>query len=482
MRRTSFSLIAVLFLVLSSITISENLNACSTFMLEKYDELIFGHNLEQGKTQLPGLIFINKRNTFKTGRTLSELMTPDGMNPSSEKWISRYGSITFSVFGKDLIDGGMNEEGLYIWEMTYQLTQNIENDSLPAMFSANWMQFILDNYSTVEEVLENAVEYSLDGFSWHFFLADRSGNCAVIEFLDGKAVVNRKEYMPVTALCNTAYGDEVEILSYFKGFGGEYEASVSDFIVPRFVRAALLLKNYNPTIPVVDYSFTVLDNLSENDLSQWSVVFDINKNFLYYRTLANPEIKIVNLNQLDFSNNSPVQMLDIDSFKEGDVTKEFQPLSMEAVLALVEQLPLPEAAKTSGGLTLKEFNNSLAFHFQEASLQENQYFAGTWQGDVSIINKLFNAYYPELFTGDSWTVTFKTDEDRVSGLITNGNEDFFDTPVKNIRLLNEDISYTMRSGGSIVKFEGKISENLMTGKIYLDGILLDTIQLARVKD
>ena len=104
-------------------------NACSTFMLENGDELLFGHNLEQGNSQVPGLIFVNKRNTFKQGRTLSELMTPGGSDPSSEKWISRYGSVTFSVFGKDLIDGGMNEEGLYIWEMTYQLTRKIENDS-----------------------------------------------------------------------------------------------------------------------------------------------------------------------------------------------------------------------------------------------------------------------------------------------------------------------------------------------------------------
>jgi hypothetical protein len=33
-------------------------------------------------------------------------------------WISRYGSVTFSTFGKDMTDGGVNEVGLYIWEMS----------------------------------------------------------------------------------------------------------------------------------------------------------------------------------------------------------------------------------------------------------------------------------------------------------------------------------------------------------------------------
>ena len=89
-----------------------NIFACSTFKLQKGDSLVYGHNLNQGDIDVPGLIFLNKRGVFKTGRTWSELITKEQTNPSSLCWISRYGSVTFNVFGMDLPDGGMNEAGL----------------------------------------------------------------------------------------------------------------------------------------------------------------------------------------------------------------------------------------------------------------------------------------------------------------------------------------------------------------------------------
>ncbi|KPL07288.1 hypothetical protein AMJ86_04825 [bacterium SM23_57] len=103
-------LIVTLLAVLNHQTVS----ACSTFKLQKGDELIYGHNLNYGDIGVPGLIFINKRGIFKLGRTWSELTTKERLNPSSHCWISRYGSITFNAIGRDFPDGGMNEAGLFI--------------------------------------------------------------------------------------------------------------------------------------------------------------------------------------------------------------------------------------------------------------------------------------------------------------------------------------------------------------------------------
>ena len=75
----------------------QTLSACSTFKLQKGNELIYGHNLNQGDIGVPGMIFINKRGIFKTGRTWSELINKDRSNPSSFCWISRYGSVTFNA-------------------------------------------------------------------------------------------------------------------------------------------------------------------------------------------------------------------------------------------------------------------------------------------------------------------------------------------------------------------------------------------------
>jgi len=41
--------------------------SCSTFKLQKGGCLIYGHNLNQGDLDVPGLIFINKRDVDKLG-------------------------------------------------------------------------------------------------------------------------------------------------------------------------------------------------------------------------------------------------------------------------------------------------------------------------------------------------------------------------------------------------------------------------------
>ena len=124
--------------------------ACSTFKLQKGNKLIYAHNLNQGDLGVPGMIFVNKRGVFKLGRTWSELTTADREDPSSFSWISRYGSVTFNAFGRDLPDGGMNETGLFIWEMNEDPEYPV-NTGKPKLDQMNWMQYVLDNCSTTEE-------------------------------------------------------------------------------------------------------------------------------------------------------------------------------------------------------------------------------------------------------------------------------------------------------------------------------------------
>ena len=116
--------------------------ACSTFKLQNGERIIYGHNLNQGDIGVPGLLFINQRGIFKTGCTWSELTTKNNDNPSPFSWISRYGSVTFNCFGKNLPDGGINEAGLAIWEMSDDV-QYPRNDSLPRLNQMGWMQYIL---------------------------------------------------------------------------------------------------------------------------------------------------------------------------------------------------------------------------------------------------------------------------------------------------------------------------------------------------
>jgi len=147
--------------------LAEESKNCSTFML-KMDSIFFvGHNLDESpELHVPGLVCINKRNVYREGMTWYELIAdpPDYKKssiPFEEKphpkisWMSKYGSITFNSEGLDFPDGGINEKGLAVFEMSLGNTKFKIDESKPTLFITLWIQYQLDNYATVDEVIQN---------------------------------------------------------------------------------------------------------------------------------------------------------------------------------------------------------------------------------------------------------------------------------------------------------------------------------------
>jgi len=332
--------------------------SCSTFKLQKGDHLVYGHNLNEGDIGVPGLVFINKRGVFKTGRTWSELTTKDKLNPSSHSWISRYGSITFNNFGRDFPDGGMNEVGLYIWEMNEDADYP-KDENFPKLNQMNWMQYILDNFSSVDEALAMASDIEIDGWGWHYFLGDSNGNTAAVSFVDGKLLAHQGSEMPVPALFNTPYDREIELLKYYKGFGGLYDIDIDDPEVPRFAKAAKMIRDFDPADNAVQYGIKMLDDLKVNDLPEWSILFDVRNRDVYYKTRINPEVKTISMDDIDFSNSSPCLILDMDTKEGGDALSQFHPYTNEKMkdftLNKIMTL-LPAEFFTAGGISTDEYS------------------------------------------------------------------------------------------------------------------------------
>ena len=289
-------------------------------MFRTDDAFLIGHNLDSGR-EVPGTIMINKRNVKKTGVSALELIVGiKPINPSIE-WTSRYGSITFNAWGKEFIDGGINEAGLYIHEMTLLGTRFPEDDEVPRMFMMQWMQYQLDNYATVEEVLLNLSTIVLDGWTWHFFVSDKDGNTAAIEFIDGDLNVSTGNSMPMPVLCNDAYQEELVNLRNYTGFGGEESVNLRDKGTARFVHAAYMIQNAPHSIDP-DYGFEILKNL-ERGLTQWSIVIDMKQGRVYFRTSIGRKIKYFDMSHFDLSPDTPVKMLDINANLKGDVFDYF---------------------------------------------------------------------------------------------------------------------------------------------------------------
>lgn len=431
-------------LILSSL-IPYRASACSTFKLQKGDNLIYGHNLNYGDIGVPGLIFINKRGIFKLGRTWSELTTKERLNPSSHCWISRYGSITFNVMARDLPDGGVNEAGLYIWEMNEDGAYP-ENTGLPKLYELNWIQYILDNYSTVEEAIRCAHEIEVEGPVKHFFVGDAQGDCAAVAFVDSQVVVNRGETMPVPGLFNTPYARELELLEYYKGFGGLYEPDLGDLRVPRFVKTAVMIRDYGPDQNIVDYGFAILDTLKVYDVPEWSIICDVKKGDIYFKTRVNPAMKTISIDDVDFSNNGPVLILNMDVEEGGDVLNRFHPYTNQEMREFIEQLLipiLPEGAFTGGGLTKDEYLERTSTHTDAAASVENHHFTGVWKNSPE---------NPE----EELTITLwlETRGDAVSGRISFSEEDdqqeFY--TLDHIRLIGDDLMFTFETDGRRNKF------------------------------
>lgn len=302
--------------------------SCSTFLLNNGNSLLIGHNLDD-YIKVPGLVVVNKRGINKENISWTDFKSPTGKSRSSPRlqWTSKYGSITYNTFGKEFIDGGMNEKGLYVGEMTLLGTEYPKNENLPNFYHHQWMQYILDNFSNVKETLEGLPKIIIDGHcQWHFFIADRSGDAAVIEFLKGKPNIFKDTDLPYKVLCNRTYSRELDSLKLYSGFGGKRPVHFNDTLIDRrFVWANTMLFNLRllNNDSNIDYAFKILKQMDVGN-NRWSIVYDLNSLTMYFNTSCARQIRYVDFQSFDFSCNSPTMLLDINKNLNGNVSKEFQ--------------------------------------------------------------------------------------------------------------------------------------------------------------
>jgi len=451
-QRLSTLVVVITFLFL--IAYNNSSLACSSFKLQKGDGLVYGHNLNQGDIGVPGILFINKRGMFKKGRTWSELTTKDHVNPSRYSWISRYGSVTFNNFGRDLPDGGMNESGLFVWEMSDDI-EYPKDESLPKISQMGWMQYMLDMCSTVDEAVQCAYDFEIDGWGWHYFIGDAEGNTAAISFIKGEVVIQMNEEMPVPGLFNTPYERELELLKYYKGYGGQYDIDLNNSKVPRFVKTAVMINNYKSIENIVDYGLMMLDQLKVDDVPEWSILCDVRKMQIHFKTRINPKIKTLSFSDLDFSNKGPVLVLNMDVEEGGDVADRLHPYSNQKMKAFYEDFMLPiipDEFFTSGGMNIEEFLYTITTHTDAAVTPKNQFFRGTWEHIPDKEKDDIEAMIILDAEGSSVSVKVSIDE---------GNTEFY--PVENLYMTRNNLCFTfLTTKGTMVEVKAVIDKNSMT--------------------
>lgn len=441
---------------------------CSSFMLDREPVLLYGHNLDSDEP-VPGMVCINKRGVLKKGCTFRELTTADRLDPSTLTWISQFGSVTFTQLGANFPDGGMNEVGLFVWEQSLMNTTFIQDETLPKLFMMQWMQYVLDNCSTVEEALRCARSIAMDGWNWQFFVADRDGGCAGIAFIEGEPVVHTGDGMPVAALGNAPYADEVRRLKYFQGFGGGYSTS-SEGTVPGFVLAARLLREYSTGQPAVDYGFRILRQMEGIEPSRWSVICDPVGRRVCFRTDRSTDIKTISLDEVCFSNQTPVQRVDVDIDAGGNVTGLLDDLGAGENRALVEALltswwdpdDMPE-----GWTDMTTLIDRFASYYGSPVLDDTWEYAGVWKGSAVIADA-------DPFPDETeWEVVIRCEDGMVGGDITDSSGYLESVPLDNFSLVDGVFCFTFRKEGQHVI--GEVESHLEGGR------MLGTFRLYRMR-
>jgi len=334
--------ISALIVVVLICTLCRESIACSAFVLNKGQECVMAFN-ENWPGEAQGYVLINQPGRQKRGVTESELwVTKELKSDSDIRWTSRYGSITFNCFGKDLPVFGVNEKGLMVAELAWgqQKPGKLLPGEKPIVWLA-WEQYILDQFATVDEAL-NDISKSKLGVqvdSHEFFLSDAKGNSGVV-LCDNQGTfrVFRGKTMKHPLVCNGFPETDPDQLKAYKAFGGKEEMTsfrnfgVSDF-GRRYANGIHLLEAYNPKAHCAPaYAWMMLEVLNPGD---WRLVYDAKARRAAFCTIRNPKVKWVNFGDIKFGADKPTLILDVQTEFEGDALSRFVPLTSENLLTML---------------------------------------------------------------------------------------------------------------------------------------------------
>lgn len=325
-RKPLFPLVVCLLTILTS----SIAYPCTTFVLRQGSSIIFGRNLDWYSGT--GLLMVNPRNLEKVAL----------VNPSEKaiKWISKYGSVTFNQIGRELPFGGINESGLVVEHMTLDETVYPSKDNRYTIGAFQWIQFQLDNYSAIEEVLNSDTFLRIeDNSKIHFLICDHLGNSAVIEFLNGKMVCFSDKDLPVRALANSTY--EESLSCYNNNCDTQSNPSLYHFCTAaKRINGA----DFSTDNSTIDFSFRTLNMVSQVLFTKWSIVYDITNMRIYFKVFETPIIdgekkiftkqppydpitKVIDFKTLDFNCSNITKVFDINSSQDNVVNQYFIPYS-----------------------------------------------------------------------------------------------------------------------------------------------------------
>lgn len=306
------------------------------------DRILTGRSMDW-KAEIATNLWALPRGVQRTGQA--------GAN--SAQWTSKYGSVVATGYDICTTDG-LNEAGLAVnllWLAESQYPA--ETADGPAVSLALWGQYVLDNFATVAEAVQALTATPLrvataevpgEGrmATLHLAMSDRSGDSAIVEYLDGVQTIHHgRQYQVMTN--SPTFDQQLAITQYWEQIGGTVMLPGTNRAADRFVRAAF----YINTVPKTDDPllaaatvFSVVRNASvpygiatpdEPNISttRWRTVVDHKALRYFFESALSPNTFWVELDHLDFSPGAPTLRLPLGEGEKtiyaGDASGRFAP-------------------------------------------------------------------------------------------------------------------------------------------------------------
>jgi len=326
--------------------------------------LVVGYSIES--KACTRVVYKGPNNTILTGRTMdfsieipaNQWIFPRGMKRNGEvgknsiEWVSKYGSLGVSTWDIAISDG-MNEKGLVanlLWLVESNYPTFNKEGNTKGMAISLWAQYVLDNFATVAEAVDELRKESFaivsdfipgtDKFTTvHLSISDATGDNAILEYINGKLVIHHDP--SYTVMTNDPpYEQQLAIAKYWENIPGKTFLPGSVTAADRFVRASFFINS----IPQTDNTrvavagvFSVIRNVSvpygfeiegfpNLSTTRWRCVADQKELVYYFETALTPNTFWVDLKKIDFSEKAGVRKLDLSNNKTyaGEVSAEFK--------------------------------------------------------------------------------------------------------------------------------------------------------------
>lgn len=315
---------------------------CTIFSLYPNDQHWIGRTFDWAYGH--GMVFTNKRNVTKKGLRL----LPTDVSGS---WTSKYGSVTFNQFGREFPTGGMNETGLMVDALELKTSIYPAADTRASLNELQFIQYLLDNYSTVESIQADLPKIRLSpvGSKLHYFTCDTK-KCMTIEFINSQLVTHIQNELPISSFANNTYDEHVNYARDFVTFGGTKPIVMdSKDSLDRFVRASYNAKFIGQFKDPTQAVFAFLDDVGSKN-NRWQIIYNQNEKTITFRTTAKFALqRKLDLSQFDFACQSSSQYFDLDNDIEGSINDDFLNFDPAANHAIIKKsvdlqgLPAPLA-------------------------------------------------------------------------------------------------------------------------------------------